>query len=329
MILGLEQLRTLTHGALRIFEQDGEIAFRRFTEEAVNYYEGVREDFHRKTFATSGIRLEFMTDSTSVSFDYHTAYASSRRFYYFDVMVDGVLVDHFGHNNIAEARSSYKLALEEGTHTVCIYFPNLASAALSNFTLDDGAMYAPVSRPVKLLCYGDSITQGYDAIYASQSYANVLADKLHAEVVDEGIGGEYFCPGLLDHAIPFSPDIVTVAYGTNDWSSKERDDIAARADAFFAKLKALYPNAKIFSVTPIWRGDHARTPTPKSGLFEEIRLLLKHTAERNGVIAIDGDPLVPHIKEVFAPDCLHPNDMGFKFYANALYSAMLPHLKED
>lgn len=329
MILGLEQLRELTHGALRVYEKDGEVCFGRFTEEAVRYYEGVREDFHRKTFATSGVRLEFMTDSTSLSFAYHTAYASSRRFYYFDVMVDGVLVDHFGHVQVAEVRSEYSLALAEGTHTVCIYFPNLASLAIRDFTLDDGAMVAPVSRPVKLLCYGDSITQGYDAIYASQSYANILADKLHADVVDQGIGGEYFCPGLLECPIPYTPDIITVAYGTNDWSSKERDDIAARADAFFAKLKELYPAAKIFAITPIWRADHSRTPTPKSGLFEAIRLLVKHTAEHHGVTVIDGDGMVPHIRDIFSDNYLHPNDMGFKFYANALYSAMLPHLKED
>ncbi len=327
MILGLEQLRTLTHGALRVYEENGEIVFGRFTEEAQAYYEGVREDFHRKSFATSGVRLEFMTDSSSVSFAYHTAYASSRRFYYFDIMVDGVLVDHFGHDRIAEARAEYTLALDEGTHTVCIYFPNLASAAIKNFTLDDGAMYAPVSRPTKLLCYGDSITQGYDAIYASQSYTNILADKLHADMVDQGIGGEYFCPGLLDCDIPFTPDIITVAYGTNDWSSKEHDDIAARADAFYAELRRRYPTAKIFAITPIWRADNTRVT--KSGLFDGVRQLVKNTAERHGAIAIDGDYMVPHLPDIFADNYLHPNDMGFKFYANALYSAMLPHLKED
>ncbi len=327
MILGLEQLRELAHGALRVYEENGEIVFGRFTEEAQRYYAGVREDFHRKSFATSGVRLEFMTDSSFVSFAYHTLYASSRRFYYFDVMVDGVLVDHFGHDRIAESRSEYKLALDEGTHTVCIYFPNLADARVRDFTLDDGALVAPVSRPVKLLCYGDSITQGYDATYASQSYANILADKLHADMVDQGIGGEYFCPGLLESDIPFTPDIITVAYGTNDWSSKERDDIAARADAFYGELARRYPNAKIFAITPIWRADKERIT--KSGLFEGIRQLIAQIAERHGATVIDGDLMVPHLREIFADNYLHPNDMGFKFYANALHRAMLPHIKED
>lgn len=327
MILGLEQLRALTHGALRVYEEDGEIVFGRFTAEAQAYYAGVREDFHRKTFATSGVRLEFMTDSSFVSFSYHTTYASSRRFYYFDVAVDGVLVDHFGHERIAEARSEYKLALDEGTHTVCIYFPNLAAARVKDFTLDDGAMVAPVSRPVKLLCYGDSITQGYDAIYASQSYTNILADKLHADMVDQGIGGEHFCPDLLACDIPFTPDIITVAYGTNDWSSQEREATIEKANAFYAELRRRYPTAKIFAITPIWRADHTRVT--KVGLFESIRSIVRSAAEAAGAVVIDGDAMVPHITDIFSDNYLHPNDMGFKFYANALYDAMLPHVKED
>lgn len=327
MVLTLEQLREIAHGALRVYEENGEIVFGRFTKEAELYYKGDREDFHRKSFATSGVRLEFMTDSSSVAFAYHTLYASSRRFYYFDVMVDGVLVDHFGHDRIAEARAEYKLALDEGTHTVCIYFPNLADARIKDFTLDDGAMIAPVARPVKLLCYGDSITQGYDAVYASQSYANLLADKLHADMIDQGIGGEHFCPALLDCKIPFTPDIITVAYGTNDWSSQDRDETIEKANAFYAKLRALHPNAKIFAITPIWRKDHTRIT--KVGMFESIRQIVRNAAEQSGAIVVDGDRVIPHITEVFADGYLHPNDMGFKFYANALYDAMLPYVKED
>ncbi len=327
MILGLEQLREIAHGALRVYEENGEIVFGRFTEEAQHYYEGVREDFHRKSFATSGVRLEFMTDSSTLSFAYHTQRASSRRFYYFDVMVDGVLVDHFGHDNILEARSEYSLTLDEGTHTVCLYFPNLADARIKDFALDDGAMVAPVTRPVKLLCYGDSITQGYDATYASQSYANILADKLHADMVDQGIGGEHFCPDLLDCKIPFTPDVITVAYGTNDWSSEPRDLTIEKANTFYAKLRELYPNAKIFAITPIWRADHERVT--KVGLFESIRQIVKDAAEKNGAVVIDGDYMVPHLRDIFSDNYLHPNDMGFKFYANALHTAMRPHLKED
>lgn len=327
MLLNVDQIRAISHGALSVFEENGEICLRRFTAEAQEYYRRTQDDFYRKSFATAGIRLEFMTDSNTLSFSYHTRHASSRRFYYFDIYVDGVMVEHFGHENVSEARSNFRMALPEGTHTVCVYLPALAEATLYDVALDDGAMCAPVSRPLKLLCYGDSITQGYDAKYSSSTYVNILADKLHAEVVDEGIGGEHFCPDLLDAKIPYSPDIITVAYGTNDWSNQPREATIRKANDFYAKLRALYPAAQIFAITPLWRADNERVT--HVGLFGEIREIVRNAAEKVGAVVIDGDRMIPHLADVCSDRYLHPNDIGFRFYANNLYNAMLPHLKED
>ena len=328
MTLNLEQLRAITHGALIVRETEaGEVEFCRFTDAQRDYYERTDSGFFRKAHATSGVRLELVTDSDTLSFTYHTQYASSRRFYYFDIFVDGVMVEHFGHESIAESRAEFSMKLPCGTHTVCIYLPCLAEAKLYDFTLDDGATVEPVERKLKLLCYGDSITQGYDAKYPSQTYPNLLADKLGAEMVDQAIGGEHFCPGLLEDDLGYEPDIITVAYGTNDWSSQERDVTIERANAFYAELRRRYPNAKIFGISPIWRADNHRVT--KVGLFEEGAQIVRDAARVNGAILVEGTYMIPHLREVCADGYLHPNDFGFKFYANALYRAMLPHLKED
>ena len=333
MKLTLETIRSIAQGALYVREENGEVLFSRFTDTQKEYYRISSEKnpsngFYRKSFASSGIRLEFLTDSDTLGLSYRTQYASSRRFYFFDVSVDGVMIEHFGHENIAESRSEFSVKLPEGTHKVCIYLPCLAEARITALTLSDGATCTPVERPLKLLCYGDSITQGYDAKYPSQTYANLLADKLGAEMVDQGIGGEHFCPGLVAEDIPFAPDIITVAYGTNDWSNQDPALTVERAGAFYAELRRRYPTAKIFAGTPIWRGDNHRVT--KIGTFEQGRDVVRNAARAAGVTAvIEGDDLAPHIAEAFAPDCLHPNDFGFKFYANALHNAILPYLKEN
>ena len=41
---------------------------------------------------------------------------------------------------------------------------------------------------------------------------------------------------------------------------------------------------------------------------------------------MDGDRMIPHLREVCSDKYLHPNDYGFKFYANALFDAIKPHL---
>ena len=257
--------------------------------------------------------------------DYHIDIASSRRFYFFDVFVDGVMVQHFGHDNIKEARSTVKVKLGEGKHRVAIYFPCLAEARIYNVQLDDGAVIEPVVKSRRMICYGDSITQGYDAQYSSQTYANLIADKLDAELIDQGIGGEIFRPELLDEELDFAPDIITVAYGTNDWSGQERERTVTNANAFYAKLRALYPSAKIFALTPIWRADDDRVT--KVGTFAEGVQIVKDAASaQEGVVIVDGARMVPHLREVMADKYLHPNDYGFKFYANALFDAIKPHL---
>jgi lysophospholipase L1-like esterase len=324
MKLTLEQIREITRGALSVIEENSAFVFRRFTEKQAEMYETVN-DFRVKVPATSGVRLEFLTDAETFSFDYRIDIASSRRYYFFDVFVDGVMVKHWGHENVRVAESTVTVKLAEGEHRVAVYLPCLAKATLSNVTLTDGATLKPVVKSRRLLCYGDSITQGYDAKYSSQTYTNLLADKLDAEMVDQGIGGEIFRPALIDPEMNFDPDIITVAYGTNDWNGQEHDRTVENANGFYAKLRATYPKAKIFAITPIWRGDNDRIT--KVGTFEEgVRIVRDAAAAQEGVVVVDGAKLVPHLSEVMADKHLHPNDYGFKFYANALFDAIKPHL---
>lgn len=328
MQLTKKDIESIAHGALRVGENaQGEISLYRFTEKQMALYERVNTAFFEKSFGTAGVRLEMDTDTDFIDLAYHTRTASSRRFYYFDVFVDGVMVKHFGHEDIKEAISALHVDLPEGTHRVCIYFPNLTAASILSLSLSDGATFTPVERKTKLLAFGDSITQGYDAKFASQSYVNLLADKLGAEVVNMGIGGEIFRPELLDDKIPYTPDIITVAYGTNDWSGQEKTRTVEAANGFYARLRATFPQAKIFAITPIWRADNHRVT--KVGTFEEGREIVRQAARAVGATVIEGNSMIPHLAEVCSDAYLHPNDYGFKFYANALYDAIAAHLEKE
>ena len=327
MELTLKDIESIASGALRVEQNaEGEIALLRFTEEQFALYESVNKDFFRKAYSTAGMRLEMDTDAASIKLRYATKYASSRRFYYIDVFVDGVMVQHFGHSDVEEVKSSLTVNLPEGMHRVCFYLPNLTELRIRSLELSDGATFSPVKRPLKLLCYGDSITQGYDAEFSSQSYANLLADKLGAKVVNQGIGGEVFRPELVT-PLGYDPDIITVAYGTNDWSTRTLERTLNASKGFYAKLRALYPKAKIFAITPIWRADDHRIT--KVGTFSEgVEIVRNAASAQEGVIVVDGSRMIPHLREVCSDRYLHPNDYGFKFYANALYDAIAPHLEE-
>ena len=188
-----KEVAALSRGALYT-ETDGEgyLVFHRFTKKIEDFYGTFNPNFAMKAAATSGVCLHFTTDAAALSFEYASKAASSRKFDYFDITVDGALVAHPGKEDGAGETGKVSLSLGAGAHTVCVYFPALAALRVRCFTLDSATYCTPVKRARKLYCLGDSITQGYDAWYPMQSYATLLSDKLDAEILNHGIGGEVF-----------------------------------------------------------------------------------------------------------------------------------------
>ena len=67
----------------------------------------------------------------------------------------------------------------------------------------------------------------------------------------------------------------------------------------------------------------------KVGVFEEGRQIVRNAANAVGATIIEGDAMIPHLPIVCSDAYLHPNDYGFKFYANALYDAIAAHLGKE
>ena len=166
---------------------------------------------------------------------------------------------------------------------------------------------------------GDSITQGYDAAHPNQTYVNLLADAWDASVLNQAIGGDVFCPENLDPALDFAPDIITVAYGTNDWTLQVLQSGAA--GEYLDKLTMLYPGVPVFVLLPLWREVENEL---RGGItLQQGRELLASWAEnRENVFVIDCHHFVPFLPEYFYDGVLHPNDMGYLYYARALEKAV-------
>ena len=100
MKLTLEQIRSITKGAQNVRLEDGKYHFYRFSDKQMEYYKENSADFYKKAFATASVHLDFYTDSAFFKFHYDVTNGSSRKFYYFDMYVDGVLVKHLGEDNM-------------------------------------------------------------------------------------------------------------------------------------------------------------------------------------------------------------------------------------
>lgn len=326
MILSTNDLKSLAHGAVSVKEAaDGYTAFYRFSDKQMDYYRETNHEFYKKTFCTASVRVEAVTDATALTFTYRAKKMASRTFFYLELFVDGAMVAHIGEDVAEEKTDTVTLSLPAGTHRIALYLPALFSLELKDVTLVDATFANPVKKARKMLAVGDSITHGYDAVYAALSYVNITADRLDASVVNQAIGAEIFNPGLVDGELGFTPDIITVAYGTNDYSKCARDAFVKNATEFYARLRQAFPAAKIFALLPIWRGDNHRVTA--AGTFDEAKAIVRAAAEaQEGITVIDCDAFVPHLPTFFSDKHLHPNDMGFQCYAAGLVDAMRPYL---
>ena len=324
MQLNTETLKNLLKGAISVQSEGEWLCLFRFTEKQSKYYfEKTPDTLYPKTLASAGMKMDLVTDADEISFDFRVFAASSRTFYSVDLYVDGVFCDELYIMNYQNKKSgTVSFALPEGTHRVTVYLPNLMRMDIKNVCLAGASFADPVSSKMKILCLGDSITQGYDAYHSSLSYVNRLSQTLDAEILNQAIGAEIFDEKILDEELPFDPDLITIAYGTNDWAILEsKKQFLDGAQSFFKRIKSIYPDKKIAYVSPIWRGDYQKpfgTQETAVGDFEESVQELRALARGNGLFVVDGLPLTPHHSDFFADQFLHPNDLGFGFYAENL-----------
>ena len=321
-ILDYEQIKRLAHGVARVEEgDDGRISFHRFTKEQQELYKSVSDDFYVKSFSTSGVSLEFDTDSKNLGLSVSISKGSSRGFFTHSIFVNGNRIgelsgeinQELGHNPFGK-----QFCLGTGMKRVRIQFPWSVASKLVALELDQEAAIVPIRKERTVLMFGDSITQGYDAYAPEHTYAVQIADYMNAEARNKGIGGEQFRSdlALLDDEI--KPDVITVAYGTNDWAHSTKEVFEQSCKAFYVNLRNTYPKARIVALTPIWRADiHEKKQigVPLCYITEYIKQVSKNISD---MIVLDCINFVPHSPQFYQKDGLHPIDDGFRHYAKNL-----------
>lgn len=329
MELNFEQIKAISTGAVRFEEDEDGIRLYRFTKEQEKLYEETDIEFYNRSQATAGVKLAFKTNSKHLSIKTRIVPRYCRRYFSFDVFVNGVLkgyLDNYAENVTLDTYLNTRLLVDrfektfdlgEGVKTVHIYLPWAIQAVIEEISIDNNAMLEPIKEEKVLLAFGDSITQGMDAMRPSNRYVTQLANFLKADEFNKGISGECFFPKLAELKDDLEPDYITVAYGTNDWFKKGRDVFKANSVAFFQALRKNYPNATIYAITPIWRADFQEER--EFGLFEDVeKELCEAVKDMKNVTAIRGYDLVPHDASYFGDSRLHPNDKGFEEYFKQL-----------
>lgn len=201
---------------------------------------------------------------------------------------------------------------------VQLFFPVIESIQIRNVKIQ--GVVTPLERRGHMLSLGDSITQGMIAGAPSQSYTSLLGEYLNLDVLNQGVGGYVFnhesLIGLEKLALP---KLITVAYGTNDWTNKDSLAIVQKdAQVYMHRLLLMFPKTRVFLITPIWRAD-SKDSEKSEFPFEELQDMLWNVFKTYPyVTVIDGNQLVDHNTELYSDSFLHPNSTGFAQMAKRL-----------
>lgn len=322
MKLSFEQIKACTLGAEQVLNTPEGIAFLRFTEEELAVYE--TNPLKDKCGSTAGIRIAFTTDADALTLGLLVKEDGSTRSYfaaelYVNGQPTGLLKNYSDEMDFLTMRDhcpagafSGTFAIGAGEKQVELYLPWSKRTLLTELTLDGAAFCRPVRRERVLLMYGDSITHGYDAKTPSKSYSNRLADALGMQVFNKAIGAECFFPELAECTPVQKPEIITVAYGTNDWSKRSRETLLANAPRFLKALLERHPRATLYVLTPIWRKEQDPTAYGSFSLVSED--LAEICKDLPRTVLIRGYDLVPHDESYYADSRLHPGNEGFAHY---------------
>lgn len=318
MKLSLEQIKSVTTGALNVWEKDGAFHFNKCTPKQIDAWYKVDEVLGYRAETTTGVRLDFYTNSKNFAF-------TSKIITSYEIYIDNVLTYAYFKPDF-ETEKTKKIELDGKEHRITLYLPSHDIGALESVEIDDGATLIPHKYDCKMLFIGDSITQGWESTWDSLSYAYHVSRFFNAESVIQGIGGAFYQMTTFDEAIDFEPDIVIVAYGTNDWDHGHKTLEAGREHCrkFLDQLTARYGDKKMFGISPIWRADNDKVPS--MGSFEECNAYVKEEIANHGMTVIDGQKLTPHLPDFYSDKYLHPDTKGFGIYALNLIAELQKYI---
>lgn len=341
MRLTFDQIQSITCGAVRILQEEKGLRFWRFTKEQELMYYDTRKltgmNYAGRSRASAGVKFAFRTDSKKLTLRVEAEPSTTRTYYDFEVLVNGVTIGTLNNHDdklypMGRPKACYSLEeiskeffLGSGEKLVEVYFPWSVCPFVKAVELDEGSTLTPVKRPKTLLVYGDSITQGYDSIKLSGHYTAQLAKMLDADIVSKAIGGEIYHPPLAKLRDDLDPDYITVSYGSNDFRKTNGATFETDCKAFCAALRENYPKAKIFVLTPVWRGD-LDEKSPFGDFLQVDEKITKAVADIADVTVIHGYDFVPHDPVYFGDLYLHPNDDGFCSYAKQVCAEICKYI---
>lgn len=312
-----EKLTEIFSGITRMKDEDGVYTPLRFTDEELAAYE--KDPTIPYSKCTTGVRMDFYTDAQEISFKFNVdnAYHDNKEDFpadSFDIYENGEYKESIIASGSSTVRLvSYTRQSTDAESRITIVFPMRHETRIHTLSLGNYRPYTDYSK--KILFFGDSITQGLFADMPSENYVDQVCRAINADYLNLAVGGEKFRFEALADNVPFEPDHIVIALGTNDKHQHYTlPEIEKNCNQYCDRITRLYPNVPVTFITPF--EDQGQ---------EHVDMYTK-TAEKYGFKVVDGRTLIPAVAANFNPDGVHPSSIGFKLIAENLLPLLKQHM---
>ena len=182
------------------------------------------------------------------------------------------------------------------------------------------AVWIKPNDPSKILCLGDSITEGYAC--AGLPYPARLAELTGRKVVNRGVGGTTSWDGLQtaeENILSARAGTVCILFGANDAIfSADPSEVAGNLRRIILLCRE-HGCVPVLGTPPHQSGSHARFDANASSISEAIRSL----AKREGVSLADANAAFGHWDGYLNPDDgLHLSEEGGALLARLFRDAL-------
>lgn len=328
-------MQALFHHACRVEEENGRYRPYRFTEEQLAALGKLLPAFEKNGRCAAGISMKFRTDADEISFSYeYTVFYTKTGG--FDIYENGEMTETRALPERSEQGRFVYRKRAKGACEIEIFLPANAEMTLWDFEL--GNWHAVSAPRGKIIFYGDSLTQSAYTTTPSLSFATITAGLLEKDYCNRGIGSLFYNASYLIEDGE-AADTVFVQFGGNDLiahtatnkvvmeggsmryrTADEIPQVTAAAREYLARIKALYPGARLFVSTRI---PHAEVLTgERKRANDAFDCAITEIAEELGFVLIPGAGVMPGISTGRVADGAHFDALGGALAAISLAKKM-------
>ncbi len=190
------------------------------------------------------------------------------------------------------------------------------------------------SEPVRIVCFGDSVTGVYYHTGGRRAYTDMLGialERLYPQadvtMVNAGISGHTTADGLKrieDDVLNHDPHLVTVMFGLNDVARVPIEQYEANLKAIIGRCRGV--GAEVLLCTPNAVFESHGRPTVK---LEQYCAVVRKVGAQEGVRVLDCYQAYDDVRSedplefaLLMSDDIHPNMDGHKLFAERMAEAI-------